>query len=640
MTRFDPSLIVTRLVGYRNDHIAYDQAFHDGVNVIRGENSSGKSTVLNFIFYGLGGDLADWSEMALLCTRVIIEVRLNGATATLSREVSDQHGQPMEIFGGDYGTALRSPRTEWIRYPYRRSANLESFSQALFRLLGIPEVASEVSGNLTAHQILRLLYADQLSPVEDLFRFESRFDPPALRDAVGRLLCGAYDSALYDNDVKIREFTREFDAKSGELRSLFAVLGKTEQGLTLDWVNQQRRSLEGDQKKLQSEIETAERRLFTQATDDKLTLKAQEEAYELVQRLQSEVGSSRQERDALKLAIADSAAFITALEHKLVALNDSSTVAIHIGDVRFGTCPACYAPLDTDDRSTMHACHLCKTPFDSEHTRNRIVAMINDAAIQLKQSRLLQERRIVRTVELEKKAEVLEGHWREASERLAALQRLPSSEAREQLRKLHRQSGYLERQIEDLNQKADIVRLIDEITARRGELNEAITRLKSENERLRASQEKRLSLAYTLIADEIRTLLHNDLRRQDTFETAQSIQFDFVTNKISVDVHSYFSASSRVILKSSFFLGFFAAATRDPLFRHPRFVMIDTIEDKGMEPDRSYNFQNQILRVSTDARVEHQIIYATAMISPELNDDAFTIGKFSTRDDPTLNIDS
>jgi hypothetical protein len=142
MTRFEPTLIVSRLVVERNEHAVYDEPFHIGVNVIRGENSSGKSTILNFIFYGLGGDLADWSEVALLCTRVVLEVRINGHPATLSREISAQAGQPMEIFGGDYDAARRAPRAEWIRYPYRRTANLESFSQALFRLLILPCIKS------------------------------------------------------------------------------------------------------------------------------------------------------------------------------------------------------------------------------------------------------------------------------------------------------------------------------------------------------------------------------------------------------------------------------------------------------------------------------------------------------------------
>jgi hypothetical protein len=84
----------------------------------------------------------------------------------------------------------------------------KAFSQALFLLLAIPEVASDASANLTMHQILRLLYSNQLSPVENLFRFESQFDRPILRDAIGRLPCRDYDPILYENEVRIRELRR------------------------------------------------------------------------------------------------------------------------------------------------------------------------------------------------------------------------------------------------------------------------------------------------------------------------------------------------------------------------------------------------------------------------------------------------
>ena len=70
MTRYEPTIIVERMRIDREGVAVYDERFHDGVNVIRGENSSGKSTILNFIFYGLGGDLFDWSAVAQRCTRV------------------------------------------------------------------------------------------------------------------------------------------------------------------------------------------------------------------------------------------------------------------------------------------------------------------------------------------------------------------------------------------------------------------------------------------------------------------------------------------------------------------------------------------------------------------------------------------
>ncbi|GLS44198.1 hypothetical protein [Methylobacterium brachythecii] len=124
--------------------------------------------------------------------------------------------------------------------------------------------------------------------------------------------------------------------------------------------------------------------------------------------------------------------------------------------------------------------------------------------------------------------------------------------------------------------------------------------------------------------------------QQDTFEDAKFVKFSFKQDSISVDGETYFSASSRAILKSSFCLGFLAAAAKDASFRHPRFAMIDVLENMGVEAERSQNFQMLIAQTSAELPADHQIIYATAMIAPELDDETYTIGRYSTLDEPTL----
>ena len=137
-----------------------------------------------------------------------------------------------------------------------------------------------------------------------------------------------------------------------------------------------------------------------------------------------------------------------AIEQKLQALNDADLVAKHVGDIQFLYCPACYAPIEKNENP--HACHLCKTPFDSEHAKTRIVAMINETAVQLRQSRVLQENRTVRMEELQARNRKTQEEWQVASSELAQLRRLPSTEVRERLRELQRKAGYLQRQLEDL----------------------------------------------------------------------------------------------------------------------------------------------------------------------------------------------
>ncbi len=633
--RLDPSLQVNRLLIERDSHTAYDETFHPGLNIIRGENSSGKSTILNFLFYALGGELSDWSETALLCTRVTLEASLNGNVATLSRPVSDLPNQHMDIFGGPLEEALKAPRSEWSRYSYRRAQSKESFSQALFRLLKMPEVGNDVSGNITMHQVLRLLYADQLSPVEHIFKFEP-FDPPTLREAIGRLVCGAYDNTLYENELRIRELDKQFNAVSAELRSLLAVLGRAGEAMTLEWIAAQRRVLEDRRSALRTEVEETERQLYSAQSGDELTLKAQQRVYAEVQSLQQELGRLEEKRDSIALAMSDSAAFISGLEQKLEALNDSGSVADYVGEIRFQTCPSCLAPLQNGaDHKT---CHLCKTPFDGERAKSRIVSLINDTALQLRQSRSLQTQRTANAAEVEARMAAMEEAWRASSVRLNDARKLPSTELQDSLRELHRQSGYLDREIEDLEKKAAIVQLVDQLSSKKSEIASEITRLKVDNEARKAEQAKRVSTAYTAISNEVRDLLHKDLRRQDSFEKAAAIQFDFGANSITVDGKSYFSASSRAILKTSFFVGLLAAATKNSFFRHPRFCIVDTIEDKGMEPIRSQNFQRLIAQLSASTPAQHQIIIATAMIAPDLDEPKYTVGKASTRDDRALKI--
>jgi predicted ATPase len=61
---------IRRLRVLRKGRAVYDQGFHSGVNIIRGENGSGKSTIADFIFYILGGEFDNWKTAAADCNQV------------------------------------------------------------------------------------------------------------------------------------------------------------------------------------------------------------------------------------------------------------------------------------------------------------------------------------------------------------------------------------------------------------------------------------------------------------------------------------------------------------------------------------------------------------------------------------------
>lgn len=637
MTRLlNPSLIITRLTVKRDEHIAYDEAFHAGVNVIRGENSSGKSTIMNFLFYGLGGDLYEWSDLALLCTDVWTEVQINGHPATLRREVGQTSRTAMEIFSGAYDEAVQAPAESWTRYPYQRSAQKESFSQALFRLMGMPDVAGEGSGNITMHQILRLLYSDQLSPIDNLFRLEPvAADSPNLREIIGNLLCGAYNDQIYELQIKLRLEEKEFSDVSSDLRSIIAILRGGDRGTGLKWVEEQRARIIKERDAKLAQIAEAEQAYYVKQQDDDVSRNAHKALYIKVQNLQRRLNDISSEINALEFEIADSSRFIRSLEDRIETLRDARSVSNHFEAFVFLSCPACFAEIEETDE--IGACHLCKTPFDTERARERIVGLMNEAAIQLKQSRILQDKRSAKLADLQSAYEATEEEWRRAARELQALEVLPSTEARDRLRELHRNLGYLDRELDDVESQLELAQRIDELRNRREVLNASIERTKERIDELRAAHYRRLTEAHRRIEKNIIYFLTRDLRRQDSFENPQSVDFSFRENRISVDGESYVSASSRVILKNSFVVAFLKSAMEDPKFRHPRILMLDTTEDKGMEVQRSENFQNLILEMSRTSDVTHQVIYATAMPSNDIQDDDL-IGDHSTRDSGTLKI--
>lgn len=636
MTQFKPTLIIKRLVITRGTHRVYDEEFHSGVNVIRGENSSGKSTILNFIFYAIGGDLGDWSDVALLCNETWVEVEFNGTPATLRREIDSNTMKPMWVYGGRFEDAATAAIASWHKYPYRRSANVESFSQALFRLMGMPNVATEGSGNITIHQILRLLYADQLSPVDEIFKYESR-DFEDIRENVGNLLSGAYTNDIYEFQQQLRKRENEFKAAAAELTSIVTVLSNnSDESIGLEWVNTQKKSLINERETLIANIATEESVFYEKEDADKLTLKAQNDAYSNVQELQVSLGRVKDEISELEFNIADADEFIRSLRYKIEAMRDAEVTATVVQHIQFGTCPACHAEVLEDDPNSA-SCSLCKTPFDRERAKERIVGLLNEAAIQLKQSTVLQARRKENLETAKRGLFAKQSAWKVAAKELEALQVLPTSESRETIRTLHRRLGYLDREIDDMEQKLKLASKLDELRLKKSSLNNQIIYLKDEIDLRRLKHTTQLTKSHKLIESEIKELLRNDLKRQDSFENPESIQFSFRKNQITVDDMTYFSASSRVVLKSSFYLGFLSAALRDPQFRHPRFLLLDTTEDKGMEPERSHNFQNQIMRISNASRVEHQIIFATAMPSSSLEQSMF-VGEKSSRASGTLKL--
>ena len=85
---------------------------------------------------------------------------------------------------------------------------------------------------------------------------------------------------------------------------------------------------------------------------------------------------------------------------------------------------------------------------------------------------------------------------------------------------------------------------------------------------------------------------------------------------------------------------FFLSSVQVESMMYPRLLLSDNMEDKGMEEERSRNFQRIVVkRLEELGNPNYQVIFATSNIAPELDNEKYTIGEFYTESKKSLKLD-
>ncbi len=202
----------------------------------------------------------------------------------------------------------------------------------------------------------------------------------------------------------------------------------------------------------------------------------------------------------------------------------------------------------------------------------------------------------------------------------------------------NRRLGKIEHELSYFERIRATIERIDALSEERSNLNKEIGELQIRLQRLEHSASVRQNKAMGLIASLGKKILSRDLSREDTFEDPTSFTIDFGDDAMLVDGKMNFAESSNVILKNTSILSILFGATYDESFWHPKFLLMDNIEDKGMEPERSHNYQRVIVGESDKAKFPHQIILTTSIVDPELDKSNLTVGEKYSKSNKTLKL--
>lgn len=621
----------------RTGKTAYDECFHKGINIIRGENSSGKSTITHLLFFGLGGSYSDFVIEAKRCRYVYTQVDINGCVITLKRELKlSEDGRVdsmsgMTIFWGEIDEALAgSCKSNY--FSYRATDKTKSFSNVLFEIMDMPLVVGD--NNITMHQLLRLIYVDQESPTGSLYMYE-QFDSQITRETVAELLMGIYDAELYASKLNLKEYKKQLENVGAEIKAIKASFSRPEECSSMFLTNLIQ-SKEDEVIKLSESI--VQRRAGREVKTD--LPKTIDRLKKRVVDLRISYSQQLNNRDHLRSEIDDTKMFIIALENRQKALADSISVRKSLEGLILDFCPECLTKLDNHVEEGH--CRLCKAPIDNTKGIRQARRYELELGFQIKESKIVLDQL---NEELVKVNSVIKG----TKSQLEAYESLLNQELKstlspqdEEIDKMIYNKGLIEGEILQYRTMLERASYYEGLEEKREQLRTLIDK----EERFVNAKEARQQNNKTVVENKIRDfgiyLLQNDLQRQQEFTHADEFNVDFSNNIVYLsNKHSKYSASSNFYLKIAARFALFMASLEIPFMRYPHFIFADNMEDKGIEIGRAQNLQKVLIdKLSKYDINDYQVIYTTSYITDDLDKSQYVVGEKYTKDNKSLkNVD-
>jgi hypothetical protein len=628
-------LILQKFMVFAKGSVIYSQEFHDGLNVIRGDHSVGKSTLIDLIFYALGGEIRkdQWVHPADKCDAVCAEISVNGKIFCLKRDIEVGAVPKIDVIEGAF-EKISNLVVGWQSYGPRRSDSKVSFSQLMFDLLGWEASKTDDYANLTMHQILRLLYADQETPANKIFRAEPpNADSELTRLAVAEFLLSLDDLELYRAKQDLLIAGRSFDRINAELSAILQILGK-DATYTVDQLNFEIANVLQDIEQLRIKRPSSVAVDVAGIEDSGSSPEIEQLAIE-IEELSANIFEKDKDLSLYSAEISDCIAFAASLANRKKSLLESKATYEAIGAVEFKRCPCCNERIDAPINDA--TCPLCKVERAEDERSGMYLQVLAELEFQEKQNEKLLARlrikletegteKLVATEKLNVKRKMLKSLLGATSRR--------ESELLEASRKL----GFSESQAEHLGEKITIIQKLDDLRKSKLESVEIISNLQERILLLTENSDGRRNRVLGGIGNRALQILELDEEYEEVFASAtkKEAEIDFGKDRWLVDGRVKFSGSSNFFKKNALHVAILAYALLDKTCRHPRFLMLDDIENGGMKPSRSQNFQRILANVVRGNEDKCQIIIATAMVDPSLDNEIFGIGPSYAKGDYVL----
>lgn len=622
MMTFKQNLKLNCLVVFSSGKRVYEEQFHEGINIIRGDNSSGKSTISEFIFYSLGGENPRFNKDHLRCDWVFAEIKVNEHIITLKREVKNTPRVPISVFTGTFEESILNSTDKWLKFEYSRAESRKSFSEFLFDLLKLPKVVPGLESLVTSHQLLRILYGDQMTPTNAIFRSDT-FDRFIIREAIGDIICGLYDIASYELKQTIERLEKEYEYFRNQYSEIVRFFKNTDRPLNKEAIFKKVSELRIERDRLSEELIKAKNLVIEgKSTKDSEQFEKTKKSQLL---LKKELDDLSKEIQDTGFEITDSENFIKDLEYRLYNINESIEFQKLVPTEFFSNCPLCLTGFNELNKEK--SCPITKDKFE--------ISIENYLRVQLQISSQINESKKLLD-ELKNKKRSLDKNFREKFLQLESAEKQMGTLVKsisfgfDAILESSRRVGEINSQIHAEERYLGFTEALEELVEKKNSIKKDIELYKDKFKTYEENAETRKRDTYKLLSDNTIRFLSQDVAGQEEFKDGHKPIFDFSSDRIQMEGAPGLSASSTVILKNSFLLSLLISSLTDSDMNFPRFLLLDNIEDKGMVDARSQNFQRMIIKEFSKLNTPFQLIFSTSKIAPELNESDYTVGRFYT----------
>ena len=603
------AFLAVRRIKYEGTNYHFESpVLGDGVNLLVGENGSGKSTFANLIYFGLGGKVDEFSESS---THKHLEITSDtNSFVELLITIDDRPYTLQRLIGSN--SIHVSEEENQTTYPLIRGEGRSTvFSDWLLEKLGIVPVVLQhgaYTGNLNFSALARLIYHDQAPDPSGIYKAVDRSsfvsDSRVFRKAIFEILLGKSFLEYYARLAEFREAekVREEAARSLELFKQ-AASGASDNQEDLNLVFLEKKIAES--KDQQSRLENYRRELVKRPPKKEIGAELAVVQDELVAVELKLAEANKHERRLLEeQANLQELRAKTVLEATQVKKMMFANDALQLFDA--DTCPYCL----THVPRSPNACICGKSVGEQEYEKFFYNSSDYEAILKTKQ----------------KNVETLIAAIAGGDAELTELQH-----AKQQLRERSKQ---LTQEISAVVTEADLAVDIAKFETAENTLSKLRGEIDSLSRQLELAK-RRDALERELKAIEIRT---NSLRLRVNALAAQaelginelreqfSEKFDELMRSTVKDCHrasidndympvlnggEYKEASANVPKRLLYYGTLLYMSLRDTAIAFPRFLLIDTPETAGIDPENLKQAIRHLATIVADGPATCQVVMTT-----------------------------